>query len=473
MARSTADADPPVVASRTVVQASAYPAWAGWLAALFLALGTFVVVAGEHVARHADDHSGLAIWLGFAAVARGINLRRPLLLAHLGAAVLVLLLSGMALERGDVGLAQVGVVLAGVIVAWPPPAPEPATGGERRRIARLVDLSANDPLAPFALRADKSYLPSPDGRAAVAYRVRFGVAVVAGDPVGAPDAQAAAAEAMLDLVAANGWRLGVLGASERWAQWWQANGYRAVPIGRDVVIDVRSFGLTGRAFRNLRQAVQRTRNAGVTTAIYEEAALPPELRQQLQALVASSRRNAHRGFSMILDGLLEPGQLGRTIVAVAFDRDHRPVAFHRFGIAGGGSDISQDLPWRAVGAPNGVDERLAHDTVLWAREHGAERLSLSFAAFPELYETSQTTVLGRVSYWASHRLDRYIRLESLYRYLRKFRALADQRFVLLRLQDLLPVAAAMLSLEFSSVRGEAVAARIRRLLPGRHRRPID
>lgn len=468
MARSTAEVTPAVAPPRTVVGATAYPSWAGWLGALALALGTLGVLVGEHAGHTSDTRNLVAIWLGFAVVARGIALRRPLLLGHLAAALLILLLTGAAVARGDAGFAQVGVVLTAVVAFWPPPAPEPGTSPERRQIAALVQSSRRDPLAPFALRADKSYLYSPDGRAAVGYRVRFGVAVVSGDPVGAPDSLQPAAEAMLEFVAANGWRLSVLGASESWSRWWRANGYRGVAIGRDVVIDVENFAMNGRAFRNLRQAVQRTRNAGVTTAVYEERVLPPDLRERLRAIVAASRRDEHRGFSMIMDQLLEPDQAGRTIVAVAFDRQGNPVAFHRFGIAGGGSDVSQDLPWRAAGAPNGVDERLAHDTVQWARERGAERVSLSFAAFPELYETKSAGVLARLSYWATHRLDRYIRLESLYRYLRKFHALGDQRFVMLRLRDLLPVAIAMLTLEFIPIRGETVGSLLRH--PLRRRR---
>ena len=46
-----------------------------------------------------------------------------------------------------------------------------------------------------------------------------------------------------------------------------------VPIGQDVVIDVSSFEMVGRKFRNLRQAVQRTHNCGITTEIVGEQEL--------------------------------------------------------------------------------------------------------------------------------------------------------------------------------------------------------
>jgi lysylphosphatidylglycerol synthetase-like protein (DUF2156 family) len=155
---------------------------------------------------------------------------------------------------------------------------------------------------------------------------------------------------------------------------------------------------------------------------------------------------------MILDGLLDDPPHPGTLIAVAFDRDRRVVAFHRFSTADNGREITQDLPWRRRGAPNGIDERLAYDVVGWAREHDARRVSLSFAAFPELYASTPQTSLERVSYWATHRLDRFIRLESLYRYLRKWHSLGKRRYVLLRLRDLVPVAAAMLTFEFATRR---------------------
>jgi lysylphosphatidylglycerol synthetase-like protein (DUF2156 family) len=156
---------------------------------------------------------------------------------------------------------------------------------------------------------------------------------------------------------------------------------------------------------------------------------------------------------MILDGLLDPEPHPGTLIAVAFDRDHKVVAFHRFSTADGGREISQDLPWRRPGAPNGVDERLAYDVVEWAKEHDAKRVSLSFAAFPELYENELNTRVERVSYRLTHWLDSFIRLESLYRYLRKFHSLGKRRYVALRLRDLVPVAAAMLTFEFATRRG--------------------
>ena len=64
---------------------------------------------------------------------------------------------------------------------------------ERTRVRGLVARPDGDTLDPFALRHDKRYVFSADGRAVVAYRYVNGVGLAAGDPVGevesAPDAE--------------------------------------------------------------------------------------------------------------------------------------------------------------------------------------------------------------------------------------------------------------------------------------------
>ncbi|HVY11803.1 MAG TPA: phosphatidylglycerol lysyltransferase domain-containing protein [Mycobacteriales bacterium] len=430
-----------------VRSAPAYPEQLGWLGIALAAIGLFLALHGQHI----RDHQQLAEGLALAVIGRGLALGRPPVVRHVAIAAALLVLARLSASRGDAAIEQLALVAAALVALWAPPSP-PSTKAQRRKIVELVDATANDCLAPFAQRLDKSYIFSPDGLAAVAYRVRIGVAVASGDPLGAEASQLAAVEAYRQTANANGWRLAVLGAGEDWAEWWrEQEGMRAVPIGRDVVIDVESFTMTGRAFRNLRQAVQRTHNFGVTTAIYRENELPAELRTTLQEMVANSKRNPHRGFSMILDALLEREHVG-TLIAVAFDNTDKVVGFQRWATADRGREISQDLPWRVPGAPNGVDERLAYDMIEWAKEQGARRVSLSFAAFPSLFEAKPERGFDRIGYWAAHRLDPLIRLESLYRYLRKFHALGSQRYALLRLRDLVPVLVAMLTLEFGARR---------------------
>jgi lysylphosphatidylglycerol synthetase-like protein (DUF2156 family) len=121
--------------------------------------------------------------------------------------------------------------------------------------------------------------------------------------------------------------------------------------------------------------------------------------------------------------------------------------FHRYATAGGGSEITLEVPWRRRGAPNGIDERLSVDMIDAAKDAGALRVSLSFAAFPELFEDQDRGRMQATFYWLIHRLDPLIALESLYRYLRKFHAIGERRYALVSLTQLVPLIFVLLSLE--------------------------
>jgi lysylphosphatidylglycerol synthetase-like protein (DUF2156 family) len=246
----------------------------------------------------------------------------------------------------------------------------------------------------------------------------------------------------------------VLACSERRLPLWNdprvlGQSLRPVPIGRDVVIEVANFELVGRNFRNVRQAVKRTHNCGITTEIVAEQDLDERQVAELSGVLRGSPSGSHtdRGFCMSLDGVLE-GRFPGIQLIVARDKSGRAQGFHRYATAGGGSDITLEVPWRRRGAPNGIDERLSVDMINAAKDAGAQRLSLSFAAFPELFDEKRRGRMQSIFYWLIHLLDPLIALESLYRYLRKFHSVDERRYALVSLTQLVPLIYVLLSLEF-------------------------
>jgi lysylphosphatidylglycerol synthetase-like protein (DUF2156 family) len=384
-------------------------------------------------------------------VAHAMLRGRPVTWLHGALAAAAVLLAIQAGERGDTDVFAVLILAAGVLLMLPTRSlPQPQA---LPRVHALVDQTHDDPLAPFAMAANKSYVFSTDATAGVAYRALGGLAVVSGDPIGDDSRYPEVISRFAALCRSRGWRIVVLGASEsRTPLWLGAGGLgrlRAIPIGRDVVIDTGEFSLSGRSKRNLRQAVQRTHNAGITTDIVAEQVLGADLRAELREVMqASGRATAgERGFAMMLGDTLS-GHYPDVWLIIARDRSGRAQAFHRYARASG-TDLSLELPWRRQGAPNGVDERLSVDMIEWAEHAGIKRVSLAFAPFPELFaKDPKTGFVVSAAYLLAHMGDRLIKLESLYRYLRKFDALGERRYVLISPAQLLPALFVLLRLEF-------------------------
>jgi lysylphosphatidylglycerol synthetase-like protein (DUF2156 family) len=432
---------------------------ARWIGALaVLSLFCWLVVLFARNRDHADwDADGRLAWsltilTGVALIARGIFLGRPVTAAHATAA-LVVLFAGLGLHVLSFDLlGNVLVAGAGFVLTWP-------TTSHRRpddlpRIWRLVNATDGDPLAPFAMQSLKSYYFNADETAAIAYRTRIGFAVVSGDPIGDDSRFPQLVADFVAMCHSHGWRVMVLGCSERRMPLWRNPAVvdqtmRRVPVGNDVVIDVRNFDMVGRKYRNLRQAVQRTHNFGITTEVIAEQDIDDALQAELAQVLYASHSGAHteRGYSMILDGALERRHPGIQLI-IARDRSGRVQGFHRYATAGGGRNVTLDVPWRRPGAPNGIDERLTVDMIYEAKAAGGQRVSLAFAAFPEIFNNKNRGLLQSLIYTAIHLLDPMIALESLYRYLRKFHSLGQRRYVLLSSRHILPAVVVLLSLEF-------------------------
>lgn len=430
--------------------------WIGALALLCAAGWLVILIARGH--EYDDWQVGgrlawsLTILAAVALIARGIFLGRPVTAIHALAAVAVLF-AGIGARVLSLDLfGDVLIAGSGLVLMWPTSArPRP---GDLARVWALVNATQADPLAPFAMHTLKSCHFSADGRAALAYRTRIGYAVVAGDPIGDEAQFPALVADFAAMCHARGWRIVVVACSQRRLGLWSnpaviGQSLRPVPIGRDVVIDVSAFAMVGRKFRNLRQAVQRTHNFGITTEVVAEQDLDDKQLAELTEVLLASPSGAHteRGFCMALDGALEGRYPGIRLI-IARDAAGQVQGFHRYAVAGDGSDLSLDVPWRRRGAPNGIDERLSVDMVEAARNAGARRLSLAFAAFPELFDDANRGWVRSVFYTLIHLGDPLIALESLYRYLRKFHSPGDRRYALVSFTQVVPLLFVLLSLEF-------------------------
>jgi lysyl-tRNA synthetase class 2 len=375
---------------------------------------------------------------------------RPLLVtvAALGAlATLTALLEvrGFEGDRWENALAGVTIVLTvRALYLWLRPVSDRIrqSADERRVARRLVQSHGDDSLAFFSLRRDKNYFFSPTRRSFLAYKVVAGVALVSGGPIGASDEFGELLAEFRRVCHARGWRLALLGVHADHVPFARAAGLRPIKLGDEAVVRTHGFSLEGRSVRKVRQSVARIERAGYTFDAVTAAALDPTLRDELERVSDAWRgANAERGFSMAMD---DPYREPETVFAIARHGDRVGGFLHLVPSAHG---YSLGAMRRDPATPNGLMEYVIVETLAWARDEGAEELSLNFCVFSDVLADPA----GRVQCLARGALragDRVFQLERLLRFSRKFSPEWRPRYVCVeRLTDVPLVAVAYLWVE--------------------------
>lgn len=316
-------------------------------------------------------------------------------------------------------------------------------------VRRLVTTFGADTLAPFALRADKSYFFARDESAFLAYRVVGGVAIVAGDPIGKPSEREDLLRSFLDFAHDRGWRVAVLGASERDLGLYRSLGLRALYHGDEAVVETRAFSLEGRPIRKVRQSVHRLERAGFTARVLRPNEIDATLRAQLAEVTRVWRGNApERGFVMALDALFRDDD-DDAVFVLGLDETGVPHGFLHFAVCPAGSALSLSSMPRTADAPNGFTEWLICESIAWARENGFARVSLNFSPFAALLSPDgELSVAQRVQAATLRRMKPWFQLDNLLLFNRKFLPGWQRRFVVYeRRRDLPRVGVAALAVE--------------------------
>jgi len=351
-------------------------------------------------------------------------------------------------------LSLLGLGIAGllwVLAGWLAPWRHRVHEAERERtVARaLVHAWGVDTLAPFVLRADKSYFFTGDEAAFLAYRVVGGVAIVSGDPIGPRDRF----DELIRLFVARAhhcdWRIAILGASEQCLPLYAEHGLHALYHGDEAIVDTGSFSLEGRAIRKVRQSVHRLQHAGYRAKVLRPSELDGALRIELEAVMREWRGDApERGFVMALDALFALGDEDALFV-VGFEADGRPAGFLHFALSPASSALSLSSMPRLHETPNGFNEWLICEAIAWARASGYERVSLNFAPFAALLAPeAELTGLQELQRRALQTLKGHFQLDNLLAFNRKFFPQWERRFVVYeRRRDLPRVGIAALAAE--------------------------
>ena len=263
----------------------------------------------------------------------------------------------------------------------------------RLRASGIVRDWGVDTLAPFTLRADKAHFFFPDDDEAgvadqvlIAYRALRGIALVSGDPIGPAPYVGPAVRAFRADCAAHGWKLAIVGASERYLETYWSLGLRTLYHGEEAILDTETFSLGGGALKSVRQAAHRLDRKGYSAEVVAAGDLRPDERDELVAVEAGWLKGKPRkGFVMELDDLF---RLDGDDAVFVIGREHSGeiVGFLQLAVCPASQSLSLSSMPRSHSAPNGLNAFLIVEIVEWARRNEFGAVFLNFSPFARLLD---------------------------------------------------------------------------------------
>lgn len=183
---------------------------------------------------------------------------------------------------------------------------------EKSRVAAALRRYGYQSQSYNILLRDKLYFFSQQGiDGAIAYIVRAGVALGAGDPVCAPEDMKEFVSEFRDYCKSRRWRCCFQSISDRCEQVLDDLGFSSLKIGEEPIFDLTRLSWAGSDFRGLRHDINQARRHGMTVTEYrplEER--NPERKRQMEELSLIWQKFKESGeFSFLIGepGLDDPG----------------------------------------------------------------------------------------------------------------------------------------------------------------------
>lgn len=327
---------------------------------------------------------------------------------------------------GSVG--GLGLLTIGWLIAAPLRAHRTEPGESDLRMGlEIVRANGTDTLSFFKLRRDAHYLFSADRRAIATYRVRAGVMLLSGDPVGPLDSVSRLVGDAGRLAERQGLKLAVLGAGDDLANVYRSAGMRCCYLGDEAVVDTGAFSLDGRRIRKVRQSVTRLEAAGYRVALRRLADVPEAELAALERISGRWRAGAkERGFSMALDAIGGHHQVD-TLVLVARDGAGVARGFLHFAPCYGTAAVSLAAMRRERDTPNGLTEYMIARAFEVLRMRGIRTVSLNFVVFGRWMRAPGGPVEALLGKLLASRAAQAYQIASLYRFSAKFAPVWQRR----------------------------------------------
>lgn len=299
--------------------------------------------------------------------------------------------------------------------------PTTETATDRRDALDLLHRYGGSPVAHMTTWPGNTLLLNHHRDAYIAYRLIGDVALVLGDPVGAPAGRAAAIHEFTQLVRRHGWTPCFYGVGPALRDEYARNGLTMMQAGEDAYIDLPALELRGKHWQDARTALNRARREGVELRMIDPGNADPEIMRQLREISDDwlrAKRLPEMGFTL---GSLSGAPDDEVRLAAAVDGDGRVHGFVSWLPVHGTGGWVIDIMRRRAAAFNGIMEFLIIGSALVFRDEGAPFASLATAPLARVArDGDQAGAVERAVAGMAGLIEPFYSIRSLFEFKSKF-----------------------------------------------------
>jgi phosphatidylglycerol lysyltransferase len=327
----------------------------------------------------------------------------------------------------------------------------PASASQHIRASEIVRHHGRSSLAAIALLPDKAYWFSPGG-SVVPYVGLQGVGLALGDPIGPQEDAAAAVDGFRAFSASNGWAPVFYQTLDEYLDIYEAAGFSAVRIGHEAVVDVTTFSVAGKSYRNIRNRVNRIDEDGYT-AVMHAPPISSRLLRELREVSDAWLNRVHGVEKRFSLGWFDDAYLRECPIMAVHDSDGHIVAFANLLSEYERPEATIDLMRHADDAPASVMEYLFVKLFFWAAENNYQSFNMGLSPLAGIGEQAADPTAEKILRLVYEHANNFYSFKGLHAFKEKFHPSWEPRYLVFPDVGSLPAVFAALTAADSGVTG--------------------
>lgn len=294
------------------------------------------------------------------------------------------------------------------------------TDEERSTAQKLVLAHSENSTDYLTLMDDKQYFFSPTKLSYIAYKIRRGVAVVLGGPIGVDIEKQSLVETFSASMSLRGLTPVFYNSTEQQKKFTELIGMKSLKIGEEAIISTMTFSLDGAHMKDVRNAVSRMEREGISYEWHPLDQVPWHIIIQVDQLHGqwlSKKKAPPLTFSV--DFYPFPPEQHAWLLVVR-SREGKLFGVLSFFPYQKNTGLVLESMLRAQHAPNGMVEAAIVDSIRFAKEHEISNLSLGVAPLANVNAQESTGLINKSTQFVFRNINQIYRYQPLFEFKQKF-----------------------------------------------------